>query len=453
MAEQKIFGYADKISVKPGDAISFYVHADGGREAQAQLVRLIHGDAHPAGPGYKEEEVGCVLNGTWEVRKQFTQVGSFLTVEDPDRRLALDGSFTLCAFVCPNKPGGGVRQCLLGRWDASANRGYGPWINPAGLLEFGYGDGAEVDYLDAEAPLLKGNWYFVAATFDAKTDRATLYQESAANRYNSLLGKVAGIDFRSHVGETLRFRPLNPPGLPFLLGGAVDVHTLRSSFVTQCLNGKLDRPAVFDRVLSRAELDAYRASGTPPAEGPESGIIAAWDTALGYTDAGIGDEVIDIGPHQLHARGTNHPVRGQTGFNWTGRDDCFRLAPHQYGGIEFHDDAVIDCNWERTRDFVVPGLRSGAYAIRLRMGDGRGLREEYIVFFVRARQPRAPVAFLVPTGSYLAYANERLSFDAEIMQPLTGQSPVLSEHDIELYQSREFGLSMYDLHEDGTGVC
>ena len=449
MAEQKIVGYADKISVKPGDAISFHVHADGGREAQAQLVRLIHGDAHPAGPGYQEEEIDCALNGTWEVRKQYTQVGSYLTVEDPDRRLALDGSFTLCAFVCPNKPGGGVRQCLLGRWDASANRGYGLWINPAGLLEFGYGDGAEVDYLDAEAPLLKGNWYFVAATFDARTGRATLYQESAANRYNSLLGKVAGIDYRSHVGETLRFRPSNPSDLPFLLGGAVDAHSLRGRFVTQCLNGKLDRPAVFGRVLSRAELDAYRASGMPPAEG----IVAAWDTALGYTDAGIGDEVIDTGPHALHARGYNRPVRGQTGFNWTGRDDCFRLAPHQYGGIEFHDDAVIDCNWERTRDFVVPALRSGAYAIRLRMGDGRGLREEYIVFFVRARQPKAPVAFLVPTGSYLAYANERLSFDAEIMQPLTGQSPILSEHDIELYQSREFGLSMYDLHEDGAGVC
>lgn len=52
MAEQKIFGYADRISVKPGDDISFYVHADGTARAEAQLVRLIHGDAHPAGPGY-----------------------------------------------------------------------------------------------------------------------------------------------------------------------------------------------------------------------------------------------------------------------------------------------------------------------------------------------------------------------------------------------------------------
>jgi N,N-dimethylformamidase len=449
MAEQKIFGYADKISVRPGDDIGFFVHADGTTSVEAQLVRLVHGDIHPAGPGYKEEEIANPQNGSWTVRKQFTQVGSFLTVDDPTGHLAPKGSFTLAAFVYPNKPGGGERQCLMGRWDAYNNRGYGLWINPAGLLEFGYGDGREVDYVDAEVPLMKSQWYFVAATYDAVTGNATLYQESAGTRYNSLIGKVAGIDFRSHVRETLRFKPLTPPEVPFLLAAAEDWHTLRGTFKTQCYNGKLDRPAVFDRVLSREELDAFRTSGKPPA----NGCLAAWDTSLGYTDTGIGDRVIDTGPHALHAEGYNRPVRGQTGFNWAGRNDCFRLAPGEYGGIEFHDDAIIDCRWENTTSFVVPDVRSGAYAFRLRVGDGKGLREEYIPFFVRAKVPKAPICFLIPTSSYLAYANEHLTFDAEIMQPLAGQSPIISEIDIELYQTKEFGLSLYDHHADGAGVC
>jgi N,N-dimethylformamidase len=59
----------------------------------------------------------------------------------------------------------------------------------------------------------------------------------------------------------------------------------------------------------------------------------------------------------------------------------------------------------------------------------------------------------MPTGSYLAYANEHLSFDAEIMQPLAGQSPIVSQVDIELYETAEFGLSCYDHHSDGAGVC
>jgi N,N-dimethylformamidase len=449
MAEQKIFGYADKISVKPGDTISFFVHADGAKYADAQLVRLIHGDAHPAGPGYIEEKVESAVNGAWTVRKQFTQVGSFLTVDDPEARLALNGPFTLCAFVYPNKPGHAVRNCLLGRWDAYGNKGYGLWINGDGIVEFGFGDGKEVDYLLAEVPLLKSNWYFVAASFDPATGIATIYQESASNRYNSLLGKAAGIDYRSHVREKLRFRPHNDADVPFIIGGAQDFHELRGHFVTQCFNGKIDRPAVFSRVLGRAELDAYRECLTVPADA----AVALWDTSKGYSDRGIGDDVIDAGPHGLTARGYNRPVRGQTGFNWGGRNDSYRLAPEEYGGIEFHDDAIIDCNWEKTKDFVVPKLKSGAYAIRLRLGDGKGLREEYIVFFIRPRKPNAPIAFLVPTGSYLAYANEHLSFDAEIMQPLAGQSPIISEVDIELYQTAEFGLSLYDSHHDGAGVC
>ncbi len=86
-------------------------------------------------------------------------------------------------------------------------------------------------------------------------------------------------------------------------------------------------------------------------------------------------------------------------------------------------------------------------------GEGIGLAEEYIVFFVRPARPQAKLCFLVPTASYLAYANEKLSFDAQIIQPMTGQPPIVSEVDIETYKNREFGLSTYDSYEDGAGVC
>ena len=92
MAQLKLFGYTDKISVKPGDDINFHVTADGTDTAEAQLVKLIHGDQHPDGPGFIEREVACEANGAWSVKKQFTQIGSFLTVDDPAKHLALDGS-------------------------------------------------------------------------------------------------------------------------------------------------------------------------------------------------------------------------------------------------------------------------------------------------------------------------------------------------------------------------
>jgi N,N-dimethylformamidase len=156
----------------------------------------------------------------------------------------------------------------------------------------------------------------------------------------------------------------------------------------------------------------------------------------------------------LHARGVNHPVRGLTGYNWSGKNDCFRLAPQEYGGIEFHSESMTDCKWDVTNSMTVPAdLKSGVYAMRLRIGPGTGIAEEYVVFFVRPAKPSARLCFLVPTASYLAYANEKLSFDAQIIQPMTGQPPVLSDVDIELYETREFGLSTYDSFEDGAGVC
>ena len=450
MAQIKLFAYTNKMSAKPGDTVTFHVNADGTDSAEAQLVRLIHGDQHPDGPGFIEEEIACEANGSWAVKKQYTQVGSYLEVSDPERKLALEGSLTVCAFIHPGLAETGYRQCLAGRWDNDKNYGYMLGINQRGHLEFWLGQGSEVDYIQTEVPLFARIWYFVAATFDAATGRATIHQECVANRYNSLLGRVAPIDYRSHVSETFRFRQKTLPETPFLIAGSRDWHETRGPFVSECFSGKIDRPGLFDRALSQEELTAVMQGGMPPA----NGLVAYWDTTKGYTDQGIGDTVFDVGPNGLDAVGYNRPVRAQTGWNWSGRNDCFRLAPNEYGGIEFHRDAMIDSKWEVTRSVVLPErLKSGAYAMRLRAGPGTELGEEYIVFFVRPRQPKGSVAFVFPTASYLAYANEHLSFDAQIIQPMTGQPPIISEIDIEMYKNPEFGLSTYDGWEDGNGVC
>ncbi|WP_024927476.1 MULTISPECIES: N,N-dimethylformamidase beta subunit family domain-containing protein [unclassified Mesorhizobium] len=450
MAQVKLFGYTNKISVKPGETIDFHVNADGTTTAEAQLVRLIHGDEHPSGPGFKEEKVACDDNGEWSVKKQYTQLGSFLTVEDPQNKLALEGSITIHGFIYPGLPEVGLRQSLIGRWDNDKNFGYCLGINQRGHLEFWLGQGNEVDYVQAEIPLLKQMWYFVAATYDRATGKATIHQEGVSNRYNGLLGRVAPIDYRSHVSEKFRFRQKHLPDTPFLIAGSRDWHETRGHFVSQGYCGKIDRPGVFDRVLAWDELAAIMQGGQPSADG----MVAYWDTTKGYTDHGIGDTVSDVGPHLLHAEGYNRPVRAQTGWNWNGRNDSFRLAPHEYGGIEFHVDAMIDSNWDVTRSVTLPSsLKSGAYAMRLRAGPGTGLGEEYVVFFVRPGKPKAKLAFIFPTASYLAYANEHLSFDAQIIQPMTGQPPIVSDIDIEMYKNPEFGLSTYDAWEDGAGVC
>ena len=450
MAEIKLFGYTNKLSVKPGENIDFHVSADGTQSADAQLVRIIHGDEHPNGPGYMDEEIESDLNGKWDVKKQFTQLGSYLRVNDPNNLLAIDGDFTVFGYINPSTPNTGAHQWLFCRWDKKTNKGYGIGINKDGYLELVVGNGKEVDYLYSELPLVKKVWYFVGATFNYKTGEATLYQEGVVNRYNSLLGKVVPYDYRSHTKTTFRFKQVNDPQTPFIIAGAIDDHELRGKFVSGTYAGKIDRHGVCNKVLSKEELDKICSGEFPD----KNSLVAYWDTTEGHTENGIGNDVIDVGPNKLNSTGFNHPVRCMTGWNWSGKNDCFRLSPKEYGGIDFHPDAITDAGWDVTKTFTLPeNLKSGVYAFRLRAGNGKGLGEEYIVFFVRAKKPKAKICFLVPTASYLAYANEKLSFEAQIIQPMTGQPPTITDIDVEQYKNPEFGLSTYDSFADGAGVC
>ena len=450
MAEIKLFGYTNKLSVKPGENIDFHVSADGTQSADAQLVRIIHGDEHPNGPGYMDEEIESDLNGKWDVKKQFTQLGSYLRVNDPNNLLAIDGDFTVFGYINPSTPNTGAHQWLFCRWDNKTNKGYGIGINKDGYLELVVGNGKEVDYLYSELPLVKKVWYFVGATFNYKTGEATLYQEGVVNRYNSLLGKVVPYDYRSHTKTTFRFKQVNDPQTPFIIAGAIDDHELRGKFVSGTYAGKIDRHGVCNKVLSKEELDKICSGEFPD----KNSLVAYWDTTEGHTENGISNDVIDTGPNKLNSTGFNHPVRCMTGWNWSGKNDCFRLSPKEYGGIDFHPDAITDAGWDVAKTFTLPeNLKSGVYAFRLRAGNGKGLGEEYIVFFVRAKKPKAKICFLVPTASYLAYANEKLSFEAQIIQPMTGQPPTITDIDVEQYKNPEFGLSTYDSFADGAGVC
>jgi N,N-dimethylformamidase len=454
MAHIRIHGYTDRLNPKQGERITAYVSGEGTNQVRAQLVRLIHGDENPEGPGFIEREIDSPVNRDWPVRRQYTQSGNFLTIADPESKLSLaKASFTLYGFVFPTLPRGG-RQVLLGRWDAHTQRGAALGLNAQGRLEFWCGDGERIDSVSAELPLLAHQWLFVAACYDATHGSVRLHQVPVLNRYNSLLSKIVPLDVESHAQVKLRVAPLACEG-GFLIGASHDATPARGAFIAQCFNGKIDRPGVLNLAAQRPQIDALVRGEMPPADT----VLAAWDTSAGYTDKGIGDDVLDVGPNRLHASGFNRPVRGQTGWNWNGRNDCFRLAPHEFGGIEFHDDALSDCRWQASFDLDVPAdLKSGCYALRLTAGepsdDNAHYGEEYLPFFVRPRTPQARICMLMPTASYLAYANAQLSFEVSLAQAITATVAVMSDREIDYQKSGlEFGLSTYDHHRDGAGVC
>ncbi len=58
----RLLGYTDRLSAAPGDTIRFMVSSDHDRYA-SRLVRLIHGDTNPAGPGFKQVLVPSTIDG------------------------------------------------------------------------------------------------------------------------------------------------------------------------------------------------------------------------------------------------------------------------------------------------------------------------------------------------------------------------------------------------------
>ena len=90
MSWMKITGYADKFSVHPGDTIKFFVNCDGPAEYQAEIVKMIHGDTNPRGPGFIEEAIKADCNATYKGFKQEIYSGSYgFVVDKPQFRVEL----------------------------------------------------------------------------------------------------------------------------------------------------------------------------------------------------------------------------------------------------------------------------------------------------------------------------------------------------------------------------
>jgi len=404
-----------------------------------QIVRLIHGDENPAGPGFIEAEIDASCNGKIAVAEQYTQTGSFMEIADDGGRFDVGASFTLHAFIWPTTPAKG-RQGILTHW--SSQRGTGLGINDDGHLALWIGDGETLDEIAASKPLESHIWYFVSASYDADSGTLSIRQEPVVNTYNSRLSPFVPRSDDCVESKTVSIKPA-APAEGWLIAG---YHT-SDARVEGLYNGKIDRSGVHTRVLSETELSAIRDGAMPPAEG----LLAYWDTTAGYTAQGIGDTLVDRGPHSMHGQGRNRPVRAMTGYNWGGRDDCFRLDPEQFGGIYYNDDAIIDCRWAPAFSWTVAdGLKSGVYAARLRSGE----LEDHIVFFVRPKTPTAKIAMLMPTSSYLSYANEHFVLEQALgVAAITAHTMILHDTDYLLGQHPEWGLSSYDHHSDGAGVC
>jgi len=422
----ELTGYADRWSVAPGETVKFMVSTDD-PQYRATILQLFHGDRNPEGPGFKQEELATTVTGNYEGRRQRTFPGSYGVVSGlPENAWG----FGLAAWVYPTTPDWAVPQCVMSRFDAAAEEGFGLFVSE-GCLSLRVVRGNETQDLQAESRLEARRWYFVYAGLDQQL-QATLEYESCA---------------WPESGERIARR----------LEGASTFQLDDSLFFAACAgpdgprfhyNGKIASPQLFDLALGPDEvrmLAESRACG----EVARDRLLGGWN--LGSAPAS--DRFDDASGHGLSGVLVNRPMSAVTDHKWDGTALDWKTKPEHYEAVHFHTDDLADANWDIDFAWEVPGdVKSGIYAAWVR-GESR---EDHIPFVVRPARTdsTAEIGFLLPTFTYLAYGNERMRSDEALAESgVFGRGIDPDPRDQEFYEHDDYGLSLYDVHADGSGSC
>ena len=457
MGAMRLTGYADLFGVNPGKKIRFHVNCDGPKKYKAEIVKMINGDTNPRGPGLVEKAISATCNGEYDGRPQVIHSGSYGYVEDkPHFHLS---SFTMQCWVWPTTPKTHPKywrhgaQGLMGKW--CGGKGYGLFINESGHLELRVNDQS----VSTGVPIRDHAWHFVAASYDAETGEAVLYHEPQI--------QYALDPAIPPVKKKLGLKIDNAKGVPFTVAaytGKLDKGPLAKSskpagiVMSGQYNGKIDSPRLCRAALSRQDIETMKLGAQPglterrhcgPTGELAKVLVGSWDFSDGINTI-IGR---DHGPYLYDLMIVNCPTRAMTGHNFSGHNCAWKHAPKEYGAIHFHDDDVDDARWEVDFEWDVPANQPSAYyAAKLTTKEGD---EDYIPFWVvpEVGKATAKIAMMVPTISYMAYANEHLANNAGGAELLVYRVPIMQDQNMFLSEHREYGGSIYDTHTDGSGIC
>ena len=377
MDAKTIVSYADPLSVTAGDRLRVMVSCHVGDSFRAELVKLVCGDDRPRGTGFQEEVLDADLNGVYPGREQPIHPGSYVQLH------ALP-TFEALSFECdflpttPDLP----RQTILS------------------------GPGVVLEILDRHLVLTAGE------------TEIRLTEPVAASRWHHV--RVVGTPGRTVLTCTTRgLTPAEP---------ASRERSAEAGLALQAPGGDW-------YLAARDGAAGFNGRIEAPRFAEDGRSVAAWDFGRDMAARTLPD---DSGSFEASIH--QHPARAVKGARWDGSTQRWTEDPSQYAAIHFHADDITDAGWEPDLEWEVPdNLPSGLYAVRLTTETS----EDHAVFYVRPRPGarRAPILFLASTATYLAYANQYLSFSRN-----------RTASDAYFLSRPEVGKSLYEYHGDGTGV-
>ena len=446
IAMLKLLGYPDRYSVAPGEDIGFYISAEDNQSYTANLVRVVCGDCNPQGPGLIHPSISSVLDGKhFDGARQHTDAGSYMQANV--RGLARSSQISFFATIWPTLVAVGNQTIFTCHFDGYSNpQKYLRLFHDVGgvlVLEVQGEHSLESLRLE-ESPLLERQWASIGFNYDMRTGHSSLHYQSL-NHYPGFPSK----------GQSATTLPVGdkPWAAQILIAG---LKQSDGSHIAH-FNGKIDSPLLMS---IPCDLNMYATLRDPSERDAKmENCLALWDFSLDMSS----NRAIDLSPDANHGQFFQAPTRAMKGWNWSGENHHWTSHPEEYGAVHFHEDDLYDAAWSKSINLRIdPKLKSGAYALCIQSGPNlpSATQTFYIPFFVRPPRravnilgKRDRLAFLAPTVSYVAYANNQLSLHALNSERNIGRLIEMGHADLYMNEHPELAGSLYDKHRDGSGVA
>ena len=390
-----LIGYSSELSGRPGDRIDFKISSQLDAPYKAQLFRSICADPNPAGAGLVERPCADFFpDQCFPSRYQSFYPGSHAVTVVP-LEVTATNFLEFSVRIYPT----------LRTLHAQTILSFGQFsieIAPQGTVVLRSGDAT---LASSETTVLR-QWHQIKASITSSGQMSISLSALSGATVAPTTGANTVMDLCVHdvVMVAAHLSDAGPTG---------------------CFNGKIEAPQI--------SADGAR--------------VAAWDFSHNISGMSVpGQFGIPLCPD---LKLVNAPTRAVTGSLWDASEMNWRHKPAHYGAIAFHQNEIYDFNWDTDFSFVIPAnLPSGVYVMRISCGT----EYDAMPFFVcpELGKPRAKVCVLVSTFTYAIYGNHA--------RPDYEQSWLDRINDWQAYPHNpavfpDYGLSTYNNHSDGSGIC
>ena len=387
-----LIGYSDKISLRSEETISFKVSSTLKTPFTASLKRSISADPNPLGAGIIEEDASKYFKTrSFKSRTQDFNPGSY-AISKKSIKINIKKELCINVIIFPTLSTDG-KQTILSFDNLEL------YIDSNGKINLSI----EKENISVDESLLLNSWYELKIKF-LKNGKTTILQKPIKNEYQNK--KIYKAKFN----------------LKTILKGKLSLAALiTKQQVTNHYNGKIEAPKIIVDGKKVFECDLSR------------------NTSFSYVKSTIGPMLVL----------KNFPTRAVTSSKWDGSEMNWQHKPDHYSAIHFHNDDIYDFEWDTDFKFKIPNnMPSGVYVMKIK-GEGY---EDSMPFFVapKIKKIKNKICVLISTFTYSIYGNHaRVDFEENWLKRIKEwcaypYNPV---------KFKEYGLSTYNYHSDGSGIC